>query len=61
MEYTYEIEWRDNEGDIYSESFEDLSEARKEIKYLEARDNVILQTWRYLDGEYLGSIPQRMK
>tara|TARA_R100001132_G_C3256063_1_gene81616 strand:+ start:56 stop:238 length:183 start_codon:yes stop_codon:yes gene_type:complete len=59
MKYTYEIEWRDNEGDIYSESFTYLPDARKEIKYLEARGNVIVQTWRYLDGEYLGSIPPR--
>jgi hypothetical protein len=60
MDYTYELEYRDQEGDTNSETFTKLPEARQEIKRLEQEGNEIIQTWRYLDGEYLGPIPPRM-
>ena len=56
MNYEYEIEYRDEEGDTYEESFTNLSEAKKFIKEQRAEGNEIIQTWRYLDGEYKGAI-----
>jgi|TARA_R110000744_G_scaffold46026_2_gene101949 predicted RNase H-like HicB family nuclease len=56
MNYEYEIEYRDQEGDTYEESFTNLSEAKKFIKEQRAEGNEIIQTWRYLDGEYKGAI-----
>tara|TARA_R110000824_G_scaffold206477_8_gene391581 strand:- start:760 stop:2745 length:1986 start_codon:yes stop_codon:yes gene_type:complete len=56
--YSYDIEYEDDEGDEYSESFNTLQEAREEIKSLknsDMHDYTIKRKYRYKDGEYLGS------
>ena len=56
--YSYDIEYEDEEGDEYSESFNTLQEARDEIKSLknsDMHDYTIKRKYRYKDGEYLGS------
>tara|TARA_R100001244_G_scaffold127990_1_gene98812 strand:+ start:321 stop:518 length:198 start_codon:yes stop_codon:yes gene_type:complete len=60
MDYTYELEYRDHEGDNYTDTFKnDLQKARKRIAEIIEEGYEIIQTWRYLDGEYLGPIPPR--
>ena len=55
--YEYDIKYSDYLGDEHTESFETLIEAKKFIQEIkEDSDNTLLRTWRYLDGEYLGSI-----
>jgi len=56
MTYEYDIEYRDQEGDNYEESFTNLTEAKNYIKELREEGNEIIQTWRYINGEYKGTI-----
>lgn len=51
----YDIEWRDEEGDTYEASFESLEEAKEEIRKIREEGGRITQTWKYRDGEYVGS------
>ena len=56
--YSYDIEYEDEEGDEYSETFDTIKEAREEIKRLEnsdMHDYTIKRKYRYKNGEYLGS------
>lgn len=56
--YSYDIEYEDEEGDEYSETFDKIQEAQEEIKRLEnsdMHDYTIKRKYRYKDGEYLGS------
>jgi hypothetical protein len=51
----YDIEWKDEEGDTYEASFKDLQEAKEEIRKIRDEGGRIIQTWKYRDGEYVGS------
>lgn len=51
----YDIEWKDEQGETYENSFEDLQEAKENIEMLKKMGYRITQTWKYRDGEYVGS------
>jgi len=50
----YDIEWRDEEGDTYSASFDSLEEAKQEIKKIREEGGRVTETWKYRDGEFVG-------
>lgn len=51
---SYDIEWRDDEGDTYSASFDTLQEAREEIKKIREEGGRVTETWKYVDGDFAG-------
>ena len=55
MEYRYDVEYRDVEGDNYEQSFDNKREAWDFIRGLPNRDCQVIQTWIYRDNEYVGS------
>jgi len=60
--YQYDIKYENEIMDIVTESFTKLSEARKRIKGInQSPDCLLIRTWRYLDGKYLGDIPPRIR
>ena len=50
----YDVEYRDEEGDNYEESFDTKNEAMDFIHGLRLQDCTIVQTWFYLNDEYKG-------
>lgn len=55
---TYEFEYKDTEGDIYtSDIHQTLKGAKDELKNLQKQDEDvrITQSWIYKDGKYAGS------
>ena len=53
--YEYDIEYTDNEGDEYSESFESLKEANDEIARLKKEGFRITRKYKYKNDDYVGS------
>lgn len=51
----YDIEWKDEQGDTYEASFNDLDEAKEEVRKIRDEGGRIIQTWKYRDGNYVGS------
>jgi hypothetical protein len=51
---SFDIEWKDEQGDTYSASFDTLQEAREEIKKIREKGGKITETWKYVDGKFLG-------
>ena len=52
---SYDIEWKDDEGDTFSDSFDTIQEAKDEIKKIQKQGGRITQTWKYTNGQYVGS------
>lgn len=51
----YCYEWKDDEGDTYSEDdIESLEQAQKEVRDHEKKGHKIVQTWKYVDNVYKG-------
>ena len=55
----YDVEYRDEEGDNYEESFDTKNEAMDFIHGLRLEDCTIVQTWFYLNDEYKGGFKTR--
>ena len=53
--YEYDIEYTDNEGDEYSESFDSLKEANDEIARLKKEGFRITRKYKYKNDDYVGS------
>lgn len=54
---TYDIEFRDDEGDTYSTgTIENYAEAKAELQKLRSLGYDIIQTWKWVDGDYKGPI-----
>jgi len=56
MEYTYEFEYTDSDGDEYSsDQYTSLADCRGEIRSLKLTGYVITRTFKYLDDNYKGT------
>jgi hypothetical protein len=53
--YEFDIEYTDNEGDEYSESFDSLKEANDEITRLKKEGFRITRKYKYKNDDYVGS------
>ena len=51
----YEIEFKDDEGDILESVFDNIKEAKEFIKELKNDHCKVIQTWKYVDNNYKGS------
>ena len=51
----FDVEYRDEEGDNYESSFDTKEEAMKFIRKIKNEDCSIVQTWKYVNGDYVGS------
>jgi hypothetical protein len=51
---SYDIEWRDEEGDTYSASFDTYKEAKEEIKKIRENGGRVTETWKYKNGNFVG-------
>ena len=51
---SYDIEYRDEEGDTYEASFDTLEDAKEEIRKIREEGGRITETWKYVDGKFSG-------
>lgn len=55
-ERIYEVEYKDHEGDVYSDSRVTYPEFKDLVETYIRKGYEIVQTWKYIDGEYQGSV-----
>lgn len=56
MNYTYDFDYINNEGEEYSSlTYENLQEARENIARLKKEGAIITRKYRYINNEYKGS------
>ena len=54
-QFEYLFSFRDVEGDVYeSNTHETLQDAKAEAKVVREQDGEIVETWKYVNGEFKG-------